>query len=203
MGVTLYAFVYGQVPFFDSNIVGLYSKIRHQSVEFPEKPKVSEDLKDLIRKMLVKDPNKRITLPEIKEHAWVTKFGNHPLPSEEENCHLVEVTEEDVAKVITSIPKLDTLILIKHMLKKHSFQNPFLHRRDTTVGQPEVRAASVSVPRQHIGRSGRSNSAPSSYDWHKEKQVSVDSGLECVEEVSLDQNVDEISTKAVRNKERR
>jgi len=52
----------------------------------------------------------------------VTKHGLHPLPSEEENCHLVEVTEEDVARVITSIPKLDTLILIKHMLKKHSFQ---------------------------------------------------------------------------------
>lgn len=27
-----------------------------------------------------------------------------------------------MAKVVTSIPKLDTLILIKHMLKKHSFQ---------------------------------------------------------------------------------
>lgn len=57
-----------------------------------------------------------------QEHPWLTKDGQHLLPSEEENCHLVEVTEEDVAKVITSIPKLDTLILIKHMLKKHSFQ---------------------------------------------------------------------------------
>lgn len=52
----------------------------------------------------------------------MSENGRMPLPSEEENCHLVEVTEEDVAKVITSIPKLDTLILIKHMLKKHSFQ---------------------------------------------------------------------------------
>lgn len=52
----------------------------------------------------------------------MTKDGQFPLPSEEENCHLVEITEEDVAKVVTSIPKLDTLILIKHMLKKHSFQ---------------------------------------------------------------------------------
>lgn len=57
-----------------------------------------------------------------KVDPWVTKNGCYPLPSEEENCHLVEVTEEDVAQVITSIPKLDTLILIKHMLRKHSFQ---------------------------------------------------------------------------------
>lgn len=66
MGVTLYAFVYGQVPFYDDNIIGLYSKIRTQAVEFPEKSGISEYLKDLIRKTLVKDPDERITLPEIK-----------------------------------------------------------------------------------------------------------------------------------------
>ncbi|KAJ8957933.1 hypothetical protein NQ318_001930 [Aromia moschata] len=175
MGVTLYAFIYGQVPFYDDNIIGLYSKIRHQAVEFSEKPKISEDLKDLIRQTLVKDPNKRITLPEIKEHPWVTKNGVHPLPSEEENCHLVEVTEEDMAQVVTSIPKLDTLILIKHMLKKHSFQGLKCgpNRSSTSLG--------VDAPK-HIGRSGRSNSAPGSYDWHQERQVSIDSSLECVEE---------------------
>lgn len=122
MGITLYAFVYGQIPFHDDSIVALYSKIRHQSVEFPPNPPISDRLKELIRKMLIKDPNKRITLPEIKIDPWVTRCGRFPLPSEEDNCQLVEVTDEDVAKVITSIPKLDTLILIKHMLKKHSFQ---------------------------------------------------------------------------------
>lgn len=66
MGVTLYAFVYGKVPFYDENIIALYTKIIHQPVEFPSEPKISEDLKDLIRKMLHKDPNNRITLPDIK-----------------------------------------------------------------------------------------------------------------------------------------
>ncbi|XP_050502201.1 calcium/calmodulin-dependent protein kinase kinase 1 isoform X1 [Diabrotica virgifera virgifera] len=203
MGVTLYAFVYGQVPFYEGNIVGLYSKIKSQPVVFPEKPAISEGLKDLIRKMLVKEPTQRITLPEIKVHPWVTRNGQCPLPSEEENCHLVEVTEEEVAKVITSIPKLDTLILIKHMLKKHSFQNPFLHRRDTT-GVPAVsHSSSVSTPRQHIGQSGRSNSAPGSYDWHHEKQLSIDLSLECVEEVSVDQSLEEITANGRRQEEKR
>lgn len=62
----MYAFVYGKVPFFDNNIVALYTKIKHQSVEFPDKPKISDDLKDLIRKMLVKNPNDRIMLSDIK-----------------------------------------------------------------------------------------------------------------------------------------
>lgn len=66
MGITLFAFVYGNVPFYDENIVALYNKIRNQSVEFPETPPITEKLKKLIRKMLIKDPSQRITLPEIK-----------------------------------------------------------------------------------------------------------------------------------------
>ena len=217
MGITLFAFVYGQVPFHDDNIVALYSKIRHQPVTFPQLPAISSKLKDLIENMLVKDPVKRIVLPDIKvrnatlqlwrdrdfvplqQHDWVTKDRTSPMPSEEENCQLVEVTEEDVAKVITSIPKLDTLILIKHMLKKHSFQvskllwlpvvcnfllfqNPFLHRRrNHRPSNPEQLMA-----KHHIARSGRSNSAPDSYNWTLNKQVSLDSSLEAVTEVTLD-----------------
>ncbi|XP_057662475.1 calcium/calmodulin-dependent protein kinase kinase 1 isoform X1 [Diorhabda carinulata] len=203
MGVTLYAFVFGQVPFYDDHIVRLYSKIKSQPVNFPEQPYISDELKDLIKKMLVKDPTQRITLPEIKVHPWVTRSGQFPLPSEEENCQLVEVTEEEVAKVITSIPKLDTLILIKHMLKKHSFQNPFLHRRDTTVVPSVSHSSTVSTPRQYIGQSGRSNSAPGSYDWHHEKQLSIDLGLESVEEVATDQTLEETTNNGRKKEEKR
>lgn len=122
MGITLYALIYGRVPFYEDNIIALYSRIKTQSVEFPNHPTTSKNLKSLINRMLIKDPKRRITLPEIKADPWVTRNGECPLPNEEENCHLVEITDEDVAKVVTSIPKLDTLILIKHMLKKHSFQ---------------------------------------------------------------------------------
>ncbi|CAH0549237.1 unnamed protein product [Brassicogethes aeneus] len=188
MGVTLYAFVYGKIPFFDDNIIGLYQKIKNQAVYFPESPEVSDNLKDLIRKMLIKDPTNRITLPEIKEHIWVTKNGRHVLPTEEENCQLVEVTEEDVERVITSIPKLDTLILIKHMLKKHSFQNPFLHRRDSNTSRTDQSEDSKQNQRyQHIGRSGRSNSAPGSCGFLAEKQISLDSPLEAVKEVVIEE----------------
>lgn len=71
MGITLFAFVYGDVPFRDDTVVGLYAKIRCQEVEFPETRRVSEGLRELIRRMLVKDPARRITLPEIKVGGWV------------------------------------------------------------------------------------------------------------------------------------
>lgn len=186
LGITLYAFVYGNVPFHDDNLMGLYSKIRSDNVVFPSEPKISELLKDLISKMLVKNPSSRITLPEIKLHPWVTMNGACPLPSEEENCDLVEVTDEDLNKVVTSIPKLDTLILIKHMLKKHSFQNPFLHRRDVhRSSNASVTATSAAQANRRLySRSGRSNSAPDSYMF---SEISLDPALEAVKEVSLDQ----------------
>ncbi|KAK9497919.1 hypothetical protein O3M35_003817 [Rhynocoris fuscipes] len=146
LGITLFSFVYGHVPFQAESIPALYNKIRNENLTFPDKPVISEELKDLITKMLCKDPSKRITLQEIKVHDWVTKNGEKPLPSESENCQLVEVTDEEIRDVVTSVPKLDTLILIKTMLKKHSFQNPF-------AMNPRTRG---------LYSSGRSHSAPGS-----------------------------------------
>ncbi|KAL1110288.1 hypothetical protein AAG570_008365, partial [Ranatra chinensis] len=122
LGITLFAFAYGQVPFTSDSIPGLYAKVQTEDIHFPSHPKISQSLKDLITKMLHKDPHQRISLQKIKEHVWVTRNGTLPLPSESENCQLIEVTEDEIRHVVTSIPKLDTLILIKTMLKKHSFQ---------------------------------------------------------------------------------
>lgn len=66
LGVTLFSLVFGQVPFHDENILSLYNKIRVQTLCFPDYKDISPELKDLIAKMLIKDPNARITLPEIK-----------------------------------------------------------------------------------------------------------------------------------------
>ena len=66
---------------------------------------------------------------------------------EVDNCRqLVEVTEKEVQDSIHSVPKLDTLILVKAMIKNHSFSNPF------------------NVAKERFKREGRSNSAPEVYD---------------------------------------
>ncbi|XP_012586304.1 PREDICTED: calcium/calmodulin-dependent protein kinase kinase 2 [Condylura cristata] len=125
MGVTLYCFVFGQCPFMDERIMCLHSKIKSQALEFPDQPDVAEDLKELITRMLDKNPESRILVPEIKLHPWVTRHGAEPLPSEDENCTLVEVTEEEVENSVKHIPSLATVILVKTMIRKRSFGNPF------------------------------------------------------------------------------
>lgn len=171
MGVTLYAFVVGNVPFHDPSVLILYNKIRNQPVVFP--PHISADLQDLLSCMLKKNPDERITVPNIKIHPWVTRNGTCPMPSESENCVFVEVTEEEIDNCVRTIPKLDTLILVKSMLKKHSFGNPF---KDF----PRHRA--------RFTKATRSNSAPSSFDLFLERKVSLESPLPALNEINfLDQ----------------
>ncbi|XP_063750854.1 calcium/calmodulin-dependent protein kinase kinase 1 isoform X3 [Eleginops maclovinus] len=125
MGVTLYCFVFGKCPFIDDYILALHNKIRTKLVDFPETPNISEELRTLILRMLDKNPDTRITIPEIKMDQWVTKGGTDPLPLEEEHCSVVEVTEEDIQNSVKFVPSLSAVILVRAMLRKRSFSNPF------------------------------------------------------------------------------
>lgn len=150
LGVTLYCFVFGKLPFEADSLPILYQQIRTENLQFSETPSISSELKNLIIQMLTKDPEQRISLSNIKKHPWMTKNDTIILPSESENCQLVEVSEEEIRDGVTSIPKLDTLILIKAMLKKHSFQNPF---------------SSLESRLRRLHCTGRSHSAPGACNW--------------------------------------
>lgn len=154
---------------------GCTKKIKNDPLQYPPSSTISIELKDLIERMLDKDPQQRITLPQIKEHAWITRHGVHVLPTEEDNCRLVQINDEDMNTVVKSIPKLDTLILIKTMLKKHSFQNPFT--RAISGRAPQVGGSRI----ERFSRSGRSNSAPGDYHT-SERQPSNESLLPSVTE---------------------
>ncbi|XP_068601379.1 calcium/calmodulin-dependent protein kinase kinase 1b [Brachionichthys hirsutus] len=125
MGVTLYCFVFGKCPFYDEYVVSLHNKIKNKPVEFPETPPITNELTELIQRMLDKNPATRITIPEMKLHPWVTENGSTPLPLEEDHCTAVEVSEEEVQNSVKLITSLSTVILVKSMLRKRSFSNPF------------------------------------------------------------------------------
>ncbi|XP_050083534.1 calcium/calmodulin-dependent protein kinase kinase 1 isoform X4 [Anopheles aquasalis] len=175
LGATLYSLVHGNVPFIATSVPGVYEKIKGDPLEYPPTSTISDELRDLIGRMLDKDPQQRITLPQIKEHPWLTKNGAVRLPTEEENCRLVQISDEDMNSVVKSIPKLDTLILIKTMLKKHSFQNPFT--KGISGRAPQAGGSRL----ERFCRSGRSNSAPGDYHT-SERQSSNESLLPSVTE---------------------
>lgn len=71
VGVSLFALVFGTVPWYDTSPPALFEKIRETVVEFPAK--IDEDLEELLRSMLAKDLKKRPDIATIREHRWVVK----------------------------------------------------------------------------------------------------------------------------------
>ena len=53
----------------------LYDIIRTQPVAFPAQPETSQGAKDLISRLLHKDPDQRATMQEAMRHGW-TEFGS-------------------------------------------------------------------------------------------------------------------------------
>ena len=67
-GIILYLMVTGNLPFNDNNEISLFKQIIKGKYFIPSF--VSKNCSDLIKKMLITNPLKRITLNEIKEHSW-------------------------------------------------------------------------------------------------------------------------------------
>lgn len=73
LGITLFTFVFGDVPFKSPTAPVLYEQVKNDDITFPAKV-VSEELKDLIVQMLNKDPETRITMQQIKVRTIFTSF---------------------------------------------------------------------------------------------------------------------------------
>ena len=67
-GIILYAMLCGYLPFEDKDNDVLFEKILECKLVFPKY--ISKNAKDLMQKILVTDPEKRITIPEIKNHPF-------------------------------------------------------------------------------------------------------------------------------------
>lgn len=72
LGVLIYEFCVGIPPFESQTQKETFMKIKKVHVEFPSF--LSEDMKDLVMKLLKKAPKQRISLEEVKNHRWITKY---------------------------------------------------------------------------------------------------------------------------------
>lgn len=74
-GVSLFLLLYGQYPFIDEALLGLYDKILAQEFVIPQCEPTSMALTDLLVSMLEKDCSRRANLEQLLDHPWMRCLG--------------------------------------------------------------------------------------------------------------------------------
>ncbi|KAG0204229.1 hypothetical protein BGX28_003757 [Mortierella sp. GBA30] len=109
LGVTLYCLRYGRLPYVSESILEMQRVIREEEYTIP--PEDDQRFVNLIKRLLEKDPQQRITIDQLRNDPWLTNDGKEPLISKEENTAnaVTEVTEEDLRGAIQKINGLVTV----------------------------------------------------------------------------------------------
>jgi serine/threonine protein kinase len=119
IGVTLYTLIYAILPFSGKSVLELYETIRTATplipkTHFPrpdlEETEISAELLHLFALFFQKDPEFRITIPTIRQHAWIC---GESLPSIRDNCVglVTYVSEEEVEASIKNVNILFSVVL--------------------------------------------------------------------------------------------
>jgi [calcium/calmodulin-dependent protein kinase] kinase len=137
LGVTLYGMIFGRLPFLSDDEYSMFQTIVKKEVFVPRKrlmpvmddndsissqrnyrgvdelvyEEIDDELYDLIRRLLTKDPIKRITLKEIKHHPWTLYGLPNPQawveetdPGYQSKGKRIEVSNEEVTSAVSKVP---------------------------------------------------------------------------------------------------
>ena len=139
LGVTLYGMVYGRLPFVDVNEFVMYERIAREEAFIPctrlrgvetsdtasmnsnkrlddiiAYEEVDDALRDLLKRLLHKQPGKRISLKEVKHHPWVLRGIPDPGtwidetdPSMQSQGKKIEVSTEDIQHAVVGLTLVD------------------------------------------------------------------------------------------------
>ncbi|EYU46253.1 hypothetical protein ABFS82_04G059600 [Erythranthe guttata] len=79
-GVILYILLCGVPPFWAETEQGVAQAIIRSVIDFKRDPwpKVSDNAKDLVKKMLDPDPSRRLTARQVLEHSWLQNIKKAP-----------------------------------------------------------------------------------------------------------------------------
>ncbi|KAK8961669.1 Calcium-dependent protein kinase 34 [Platanthera guangdongensis] len=80
IGVMLYILLCGIPPFWSESNNGIFKLIVEAPLDLKSDPwpSISDGAKDLVKKMLCKDPQKRFTAFEVLNHPWIKEDGEAP-----------------------------------------------------------------------------------------------------------------------------
>lgn len=126
-GVILYVMITGALPFDDPNTATLFRKIEAAQFQFPPNIPISDDLKTLIRQILVPEPSLRLTIQGIKNSEWF-KVNYVPTPDSDAPHTPIEVSNRDIEAAFqetvedpTASPQINATAAPKSVLRLNAF----------------------------------------------------------------------------------
>jgi serine/threonine protein kinase len=135
----MYELAVGQVPFFDDSIGKLITKIINNDVNFNKKElrNYSDDFIDILKKLLIKEPNERSTWGDIDRMPWWDGYfynsgnsvnnKNDSLNNEKAQSNKKEIDPLRLSKIaaqnkrdekqdIIMLKKMKLILLIKNLI---------------------------------------------------------------------------------------
>ncbi|KAL5382262.1 hypothetical protein DPSP01_006657 [Paraphaeosphaeria sporulosa] len=128
---------------------------------------VNEDLRDLLQRLLIKDPRKRITIPDIKRHPWLMQgIDNADKWVKETEKQLegnkIEISKEDIEKAVVPFGALFekmryTVTKLKDITRSLTRREskPRNRAQSTTSGQDGPPSLSANSSSSTISQEGR------------------------------------------------
>jgi Ca2+-binding EF-hand superfamily protein len=100
LGVIIYLLLSGTLPFDDDDDREIARQTIHDEVDFSYSvwKKIGSDVKSMIKKLLEKEKNKRMTLEEVLQHPWILKKSKALLESRRKSG---EITSAEQFKAFT------------------------------------------------------------------------------------------------------
>ena len=135
LGCILFELAVGQVPFFDNSIDNLINKIIKEEVNFDRKEliKYSDNFIEVIKKLLIKEPNDRITWGEIERMSWWD--GYFYSNNNESDLSKMNTTQ---ASNKSNINTIDTAKLSKIAIRnKREQKEDYNNTKDDKIGSTE------------------------------------------------------------------
>eukprot|EP01084_Bolivina_argentea_P234647 395035_1 len=101
LGVLMYECLCGEPPFKSDEPISTFDKIKNPQLVFPEH--VSNPARDLIKKLLNKDPSKRLSLHELPIHPFIKKYTeNKKNNNKKQNINMLQFNKHRGSTVNSS-----------------------------------------------------------------------------------------------------